>query len=72
MPLSILAWVWSVVRTVQGESGMGEGKLWRGGSWTGALFGDSFDALYEPMEDMGLMNLEWGGVDWMASCRCWQ
>jgi hypothetical protein len=66
----MLVLFWSVVRTVLGESGMGEEESMRGGSRTGDSFGDSFDMLYEAMEDMGLTNLVRGGADRMASCCC--
>ena len=46
---------------------MGDSELRRGGSWMGPSFGDLFEALYKPADDMGAMNLEQGGVDRMAS-----
>jgi hypothetical protein len=59
-----------VVQMVRGERGMGVEELSQGGSWMGASFGDSFEALYEPMEDMGSTKLVRGGAERMASCLC--
>jgi hypothetical protein len=42
----------------------------RGGSWMGASFGDSFEALYDPTEDMGATKGVRGGAERMASWRC--
>jgi hypothetical protein len=36
----------------------------------GASFGDSFEALYEPTEDMGSTKGVQGGAERMASCLC--
>jgi hypothetical protein len=70
MVLSMLVLDLRVVCTVWGESGIGVGELRRGGSWTGASSGDSFEALYEPMEDIGSMKLERGGAERTASWHC--
>jgi hypothetical protein len=70
-PLSMFGWAWRVVHMVHGERGIGVGELSRGGSWTGALHGNSFEVLNEVTEDMGSMNLVHGGVERIASCHCW-
>jgi hypothetical protein len=44
----------------------------RGGSWTGLLFGDSLEVLYEATEDICARGRVRGGVEHIASCHCWQ
>jgi hypothetical protein len=51
--------------------GAGESQ-WHGGSRSGTLFGDLFDALIEVAEDIGLMKLVRGGAEHIASCHCSQ
>jgi hypothetical protein len=56
---------------VQGERVISAGvALSQGGSWMGALLGDSFEALYEAMEDIDVCGWVRGGAERIASCRC--
>ena len=49
-------WVQRVVSIVQGERAIGAGvRAGWGGSWMGDLFGNSFDMLYEPLDDIWVM-----------------
>jgi hypothetical protein len=56
---------------VQGERAIGARvAASRGGSWTGPLFGDLFEALYELMEAIYMQGQVRGGAEHIASCRC--
>jgi hypothetical protein len=70
MVLSMLVWDWRVEWTVRGERGIGDEESGQGGSGMGASVGDLFEALYEPMEDIGSTKLERGGAERIASWRC--
>jgi hypothetical protein len=50
---SMSGWVQRVISMVQGERAIEVG-VWvrRGGIWTGDSFGNSFDTLYKPFEDI--------------------
>jgi hypothetical protein len=64
-------WVWRVIWMVWGERAIGAGVVMsQGGSWMGASVGDSFDALYEPTEDICAMGWVRGGAECIVSCRC--
>jgi hypothetical protein len=58
---------------VRGERVIGAGVVpSRGGSWMGALLGDSFEALYEAMEDIDVCVWVQGGAERIVSCCCLQ
>ena len=62
-----------VIWMVRGERVIGAGvALSQGGSWMGALLGDSFEALYEATEDIDACSWVQGGVEHIASCHCSQ
>jgi hypothetical protein len=64
------SWVWRVVSMVQGEWAIGVSvEASQGGSWIGDLFGNSFDMLYELLEDIWAMGRVQGGAEQIASCR---
>jgi hypothetical protein len=43
-----------------------------GGSWMGPSFGNLFDVLYKPLEDICASGQVQGGTEHIASCRWWQ
>jgi hypothetical protein len=56
---------------VQGDRAIGAGvTASRGGSWMGDSFGNLFDVLYEPMEDICTSGWVQGGAECIASCCC--
>jgi hypothetical protein len=56
---------------VRGERAIGARvTLSWGGSWTGASLGDSFEVLYDVMEDIDVCGWVRGGAECIASCRC--
>jgi hypothetical protein len=60
-----------VIWMVQGERAIGAGVApSQGGSWMGASLGDSFEVLYEAMEDIDVCSWVRGGAERIVSCRC--